>query len=230
MTSYQETKRGWDAAAASEQRQAAIHPAGIEVVEYLESGRYDAEVVIKLLRKWQTNQSLVDCSILEYGAGDGRISLSTKHAFRKVYHVDFSYKMLQEAKFKDDLVRFDNEESKMEFVLSNDNLFTIEPADFAYSLSVFIHNNYESGKQIMKSISDNLKAGGLALLQIPIYDVAREPESWTGVGVWTDQMLTDAATESGLEILELNKNNGAFSYKQPGPNHFKYQIMRKTAE
>lgn len=228
MTSYQDTKRGWDKAAASEQRQAAIHPAGSNYEKYFESGLFDAHNLSWLLsiHSGNTYKDLKNMTIIEYGGGDGRISLYLCADFVRLYHVDISYRMLQEAREVAERACIKN----IEFVLSNDNLFTIEPADFAYSLSVFIHNNYESGKQIMKSISNNLKPCGLALLQIPIYDVAREPESWTGVGVWTEQMLIDAAKESGFEILELNKNIGEFSYKQPGPNHFKYQIMRKTTE
>lgn len=193
---------------------------------YLDSGFMDASEVVNIIREYKGSvDDLIKCGIIEYGAGDGRISRFMTDYFHKVYHVDASYRMLQEA--KEDIIP----SNIIEYVLSSDNLFGIsEPADYAYSMHVFIHNNYESGAQIMKSISDNLKPGGLALLQIPIYDVAREPESWTGVGVWTEQMLIDAAKESGFEILELNKNSGSFSYEQPGPNHFKYQIMRKTAE
>lgn len=228
MITYQETKRGWDAAAASAERRSYIHPSAVGgPFEYFASGASDARNIVNIicgvlqLKLGHIASFFKDRSIIEFGCGDGRVLKEMQCFFKKCYGVDYSYSMLQ------NIVDIHN----IERVLSVDNMFLIKDlADFAYSIHVFIHNNYESGKQIMKSISDNLKPGGLALLQIPIYDVAREPESWTGVGVWTEQMLIDTAKESGFEILELNKNSGSFSYEQPGPNHFKYQIMRKTAE
>jgi SAM-dependent methyltransferase len=225
MITYADTKRGWDAAAAKmyDVRRPQIHPTGVlGDRHYYHSGSTDAHDLCDQIARIKGIVDVEENStIIEYGCGDGRITWKLPDIFEMVYAVDFSYSMLQNVP----------KNERIQPILSVDNMFGIaHPADYAFSLHVFIHNNYESGIQIMKSISDNLKPGGLALLQIPIYDVPREPESWTGVGVWSEAMLKYASMASGFEILELNKNTGSFSYEQPGPNHFNYQIMRKTAE
>lgn len=66
MIADQETLRGWSAASASGQINAAIHPAGGQSLEaYIESGKQDAQKVIAYLKPEDT--------VLDYGCGNGRI-------------------------------------------------------------------------------------------------------------------------------------------------------------
>lgn len=221
MTSYEQTKAGWDNAAKSENANGAIHPAGNHGEQnYKDSGENDAEHLIYQLSNYGIWDILTDKSIIDIGCGNGRVikGLLSYH-FKAIYAVDFSYAMLQQLPRDTNIVP----------VLSIDNWFGLpELADFAFSISVFIHNTYESGIKLMQAISDNIKPGGLALLQIPVYEQPRQPESWTGVGVWTAEGLEHAAKVTGFNILEMQTNRGAFDYvKNIGPNHHKFQILQK---
>lgn len=228
MTSYEQTKAGWDNAAKSEKVDAAIHPAGIKGWnEYQASGDSDANYVLESLYALGigVNFDEDDCpiipgSIIDVGCGNGRVTKFLVSKFHGIYAVDFSYAMLQQ---------IPKDMPTIIPVLSVDNWFGLpEPADFAFSISVFIHNTYESGVKLMQAISDNLKPGGLALLQIPVYDEPRQAESWTGVGIWTAPGLEHAAKVTGFNILEMQTNRGAFDYvRNIGPNHHKFQILQK---
>lgn len=69
--------------------------------------------------------------------------------------------------------------------------------------------------------------GGYLLFQIPIYDVPREPSNWTDVCVWTLDQFVDAYEKCGLEFIGGATNKGPFSFNDIGPNHHKFQILKK---
>lgn len=221
MIPYEETKRGWDKAAATNPN-AAIHPAGLNgIPEYEKSGGYDAQQIVRVLRELNVGgKEIGNGSIIDYGSGNGRVSLPLCAFFERVYAVDFSYAMLQQIP----------KSPNIQPVLSVDNWFGLsEPADFAFSISVFIHNTYHSGVKMMQSISENMKVGGIALLQIPLYDFAKNPTSWTDVGVWTGEHLSEAAGWSGFEVIEAHWSPGEFSFSNIGPNHHKFQVLKKIS-
>lgn len=218
---YQKLKDGWDKAANTNPN-GAIHPAGNSSQEdYKASGIAD---VNKLLTVMQTQgigpEHLTKLAIIDYGCGNGRMTNILATLFNTVYAVDVSYGMLQQ------LLQHQN----VYPILVNENVFIVpgEPADVAVSVSVFIHNTYQDGKQILKEISDNLALGGHAFLQIPIYDELREPSDWTDVGVWTEIDLYNAATEADMEVVQCFSNPGVFSFDTVGPNHAQFQILRKV--
>lgn len=222
---YQELKRGWDKAAITNAN-AAIHPAGAHSKEaYQESAYAD----IRRLKEAIDLTSLYSnpygpwppLTIIDFGCGNGRMSVPLSEVFTHVYAVDMSYSMLQQIPAT---------AANITRVLSVDNEFTLPDntlADIAVSVSVFIHNTYAMGKQIMQQIAANLKPGGYAFLQIPIYSAPKEPSNWTDVGVWNTAMLQEAANESGLEVHSICANEGYFSFEKVGRLHNEYQILRK---
>lgn len=218
MVSYSEVKAGWDRAAATDPNP-AIHPAGIQGdATYRESGDKDALNILATLNKHGLPDFYNELSIIDFGCGNGRVSMPLSYQFKKVYGVDFSYTMLQQ------LPRWDN----IVPVLAVDNWFGLsEPADYAFSISVFIHNNHESGSKILKAISDNLKPGGLALIQIPIYDEPTYGNHWSDVTTWTLEQLQAACVYPGLELVEIKTNPGKFSHESIGPNHHFLQVLKK---
>jgi hypothetical protein len=108
--------------------------------------------------------------------------------------------------------------------------WVVSPEDFEgkvdviYSISVFIHNSYETGIEIIKWMKEHINPGGLMLLQIPIYGQHKEPQNWTDVGVWTERQFKEAV--EGLEIVEMHKNKGVFTFESIGENHGKFQILK----
>jgi cyclopropane fatty-acyl-phospholipid synthase-like methyltransferase len=138
--------------------------------------------------------------VMDYGCGNGRV-------------LEF---------IPNKKIGIDGVKSMADFVLTPDE-FT-DKVDVIYSISVFIHNSYETGANIIKWMKEHINPGGLMLLQIPIYDVAKDPENWTDVGVWTERMFKEAT--EGLEIVEMHKNKGSFSFESIGKNHGKFQILK----
>ncbi|MCW3466513.1 class I SAM-dependent methyltransferase [Chitinophaga nivalis] len=214
---YSEVKAGWDRAAATDPNP-AIHPAGAHGnIAYNESGEKDSQYIIATLLRYGF-VDLSNDSIIDFGSGNGRVTKPISHQFKKVYAVDFSYSMLQQLPQEGNIVP----------VLAVDNWFGLsELVDYAFSISVFIHNNFDSGVKVMKSISDNLKSGGLALLQIPIYDQNTIGQHWTDVSTWTIDQLTSACEFAGFEMVEVVTNPGTFAYDKIGPNHHCLQVLRK---
>lgn len=215
---YSEVKAGWDRAAVTNPNP-AIHPAGATSnTAYKESGEMDSQEILATLKRFGDINFTDGASIIDFGCGNGRVTVPLSYQFNKVYAVDFSYIMLQQ------LPRWEN----IVPVLAVDNWFGLaELADCAFSISVFIHNTYESGVQIMKAISDNLKQGGLALQQIPIYEEATTGAHWSDVTTWTMDQLTSACEVTGFDMVDIKTSQGKFSHDSIGSNHHFLQVLKK---
>lgn len=218
---YAEVKAGWDRAAATAPNE-AIHPQGQQGInEYKESGRTDARELLGLLVHYTNldRDEILRSMIIDYGCGNGRVTVPLAKEVAHICAVDFSYSMLQQ------LPR----DTNITPVLSVDNWFGLShPADYAFSISVFIHNSYASGVQMMKSISDNLKPGGIALLQIPIYGKATTGKHWSDVTTWTWPQFIDACNKTGFNPIDCGINRGQFSHDNIGPNHHFLQVLKKV--
>ena len=144
--------------------------------------------------------------IMDYGCGDGRVMQHIRK--NKVVGVDAVPEM----------ARLVGGYTPDEF---------IDKVDVIFALSVFIHNSHETGAEIIKWMVSRLRDGGRLLLQIPLYDVAKQPADWIDVGVWTPAMLEAEAKKNGLKVIEKHTNNGEFSFNRVGPNHYQFQVLVK---
>jgi SAM-dependent methyltransferase len=190
-----ETFIGWKRAAATSEIDARIHPAGFVKEDYDASGRLDAERVMKYVKPTDY--------VMDYGCGNGRV---LKHIPNRKIGIDAVPQLAQAAGG-----------------LTPDMFH--DKVDVVYSISVFIHNSYESGANIIRWLYDHVNEGGLLLLQIPIYEVAKDPGNWIDVGVWTEKMFMDAV--EGFKVVELKTNPGAFTFERIGANHHEFQILRR---
>jgi SAM-dependent methyltransferase len=217
---YQKLKAGWDKA-ASKNPNGAIHPAGNESeLAYLDSGVDDLDKLIQAMEAEDiTTDDRKHLTIIDYGCGNGRLTVPLSDVFKKVYAVDISYGMLQQLPKMDCIIP----------VLVNENVFIVpgNRAELAVSISVFIHNTYDDGMKILQQLGMNMLEGGLLFLQIPVYDERKEPSDWTDVGVWTEQDLVFAANMAGMEVRKVFTNPGIFSYESVGPNHAAFQVLQK---
>ena len=176
-----------------------IHPsANISNEAYWASGEYDAAII----------QCRIDAgSVLEFGCGNGRI-LKNLYYF-ELYGVDICPELI------------DGLENA--YLVSDFH----KTVDAVFALSVFIHLKREEAKIALKWIYDHLKDGGKAYLQIPIYDKDREPESFSDVGVWSEESFVNSVKSIGFTIDELYTNSGEFSYSNVGINHNLFQVLSK---
>lgn len=211
MSKYIDTINKWDDVAKRGDI-AAIHPAGRNGQEEFEkSGQSDANYILMVCQDLGLEPK--ELTILDYGCGPFRVSIPLCDYFMYV----FAY----------DTRTF----TASDFSNTPDNLFLVDTtetrSDIAFSLSVFIHHTYEDGVKMMQEVADMVKPGGYLLLQIPIYDLAKDPSNWTDVGVWDVGLFKSAAYKCGLEYIDIHTNPGSFSFSKIGPNHHKFQILKK---
>jgi SAM-dependent methyltransferase len=210
----------WDAAARTPARSVAIHPSGRDVVEYERSGAQAALEVMTWLHAVaaarEAGQAGPAVLVLDYGCGDGRVlrhlcvapiipcGYDTSPAMREAARA-----ACRGAMIVDDLAQLGNR------------------VDLAYSHSVFIHHTYADGCDMLVELAGVVRPGGILAVQIPLYDVAREPESWTDVGVWTEEQLEAAAAAAGCSLACSFASRGAFAYDDVGSQHHRLQVLRR---
>lgn len=219
--SYNETIQKWDEVGRKNEL-AAIHPAGLAgEADFWKSGEADAARVVERVKALGLDPAAL--SIVDYGCGVGRVAFPLCEAFKEVMGWDSSKQMIDEL----------TEQCFAATVPGNFdtwlNDFQPNSMDIAVSISVFIHHTYENGVKMLKEVASMVKESGYLLLQIPVYDVAREAESWTGVTVWTREQMKAAVKEAGLWIVEMWSSPGAFSYNQVGVNHHQFQVFQKVS-
>lgn len=217
--SYNETIQKWNEQATNI---AAIHPAGRDSeAAFMDSGYEDAKIINDTVKRLGLDPGSL--SILDYGCGVGRVAIPLTSLFAKVLAVDSSEEMIFELD-KKNVPLYEN----LDYTFHDDPFYdSDEKFDVAVSISVFIHYTYEDGVKMLNEVASMVKEGGMLLLQIPVYDVAREAEHWSGVTVWSREQFRDAVKEAGLWIVEMWSSPGAFSYDQIGVNHHKLQILQK---
>jgi len=193
----------WIEAAETDKADWYIHPSG-GTEDYELSGKKIADEIMRLVKPSD--------KLAEYGCGNGRIM---RHIKNDCTGFDIVHKFVQQA----------NESGLKGYHI--DDMHKHTGFDAIYSITVFIHLNKQDGKEALRKVHHSLKQGGLGLLQIPVYDVAKEPKDFIDVGVWDKQQLEDACKEIGFEIVELYTNPGEFSFTAIGENHLKMQVLRK---
>lgn len=123
------------------------------------------EIVRTLVRNGFVSEpkELKGCSIIEYGCGCGRVTMSLSDIFGKVVAVDISPGNLGIAQS----LELDN----TEFVMIEDmnDYPNLPMADVVYSYIVLQHNTPPVMEYILNSMLGRLKSGGVAIFQIPTY-------------------------------------------------------------
>ena len=194
-----------DIAKDAQKAKESIHPSGVNLEKYNVSGKSSASEIQQFLPKPH--------KVMEYGCGTGRILKHIKYCER--VGVDIVPEFVEECR-----------KEGIEAHLIKDYAFNGD-CDIIYAITVFIHLSKIDGMIALENISKGLKVGGVALLQIPIYDVEKDPNSWIDVGVWTEQLLREACDKVGLEVDTLYLNPGTFSYSNIGEHHDSIHILKK---
>jgi SAM-dependent methyltransferase len=199
--------KSWIEVAETPDKYCAIHPSGSDPAEWERSGKHAADVLMHLVKKEYPNAK----SIMEYGCGTCRILKHIKGY--ELVGVDVAKPFVEESR-------------------SNGfNCFLLDDydgqVDIIFALTVFIHLNKTVGKAALKYCFDHLKEGGTAYLQIPIYDVDHDPETWCHVGTWKKETFEKACHDVGFQILEYRASAGKLNYHNIGINHGFYQRLRK---
>jgi trans-aconitate methyltransferase len=228
MTKFQETVEAWQVAARGDpaSTMTAIHPTGTDPAAYDASGLAAAEQVVAFAalppQKFPR--------IADFGCGDGRV---LKHLLGRGYSelagVDVSLEMLERAAARMELQHAHPE--TLRFYGSDGLDLSLRDMDGIFSFAVFIHHTYADGVSMLKTLAQAIRIGGRLALQIPLYDVPREPGNWTDVGVWTPDQFAEAIHAAGCTYASLSSvhtNPGAFSYDAIGPVHHMLQVVERV--
>lgn len=190
----------WIDAGKSYRANRYIHPSGdVSDEAYWASGRKDAQKI---------EQAIGDAdTVLEFGCGNGRILRALDHP--KAYGVDISPELI---------AGLNNACLVSEFN---------KTVDAVFSLSVLIHLTRHQAVEALQWIYEHLNEGGKAYLQIPVYDLGREPNSWIDVGTWSPLEFATLVSQVGFKIVEMHVSPGSFSYANIGPNHNEFHVLVK---
>jgi SAM-dependent methyltransferase len=195
----------WKNIAKTNQARVYIHPSGDNEAAWIHSGKESASLIQKYIPK--------PFKVMEYGCGTGRILQHLKEC--KVVGVDIA------PEFVDECIRIGLDVKEVKHYQYKGD------CDLIYAITVFIHLSKKDGIEALENIWKGLKPDGTALLQIPVYETSKEPNSWIDVGVWTEKELRDVCERVGFDIVELHTNKGEFSYENIGQNHDALQVLRK---
>ena len=187
-----------------------IHPAGLEGKEEWErTGLENCNYTINELNLKSHE------SVLEYGSGNARI---LKH-FGKLhngnaYGVDIVPEFVKEA----------NSLGCDSYLLEDFKL----KVDKVYSLTVFIHLRHLQARTALLYIYDHLNDNGYAYIQALIYNKDKQARNFSDMSTYTEQTFRSLAEECGFEVIQLFTNDGDIDKEEYGPNHNKYQILKKS--
>lgn len=172
---------------------AAIHPTrGISEDAYRASGATQAELL--------TEDIPTGSRVLDFGCGDGRVTLPLKQLGYQVTGVDASERMLAALAERDpDIPTFQSDGSDLGKHLGRRKF------DAVYCLAVLIHHDYETGEALVVSLRSVVKKGGLLLLDWPTSDQPAEARDWIGVTTWPEEQQAAIAERLGLTRLDIDR-------------------------
>lgn len=203
---------------------AAIHPELDDAGRPKSRGHLDATItdLLELVARYD-GRPPAELTILDYGAGTGRVALDLIRHFDKVTLADTNPAFLELAgSLLVDRTKFDlllvepipNTLPTVDVVLCVNVLLHLDPATIAALLEVF----------------GAASASGLVFVQIPVYSTATRTSHWTGVNTMTPTTLRGLAASAGLELLEVHSNPGRYAPRSGGgPNHHRLHALRRRA-
>ena len=181
---FQDVLAAWDAAPLD-----AIHPTrAISEEAYRRSGEAQAKTLAAVLPK---NGRVVD-----FGCGDGRVTIPLHHLGVDVVGVDASAKMLAALSANaPDVPTLLSDGSDLAEQLG-------EPADALFCLAVLIHHDYSSGREIIANLRRAVRRGGRLVLDWPVSETPTERQAWIEVTTWSSEQQTQVAKELGLRRVK----------------------------
>lgn len=192
-----ELQKSWQEAAISDNCSGFISPSA-NTGTYKESGIASANKLLSVIKEYCKTKP-EKLTVIDFGCGNGRVSIPLSEKVKAVYAVDFVPEMLEQIPISESILTIESDKETSEFKAP-------KLADCAFTVSVFIHNTFEDGKKIISEIAKNIKKGGYLFLDIPIYEVAKE---------------------AGIEPIYLHENPGEFSYSNIGPVHGEFNVFKK---
>lgn len=190
---FTEVVEAWSAADVE-----AIHPLrAIDQQAYWESGQAQAEQAAAWVPAGGT--------IVDFGCGEGRLSIPLSQMGLEVVAVDSSIEMLQRLRrnMKDRdghriAAILNSHGLNLESVLSNAG---IEQVDAIVARAVLIHHNYEGVSALVHSFAQVLQPGGYLIADWPV-GRPHERRDWIDVTTWEPGHRERVALNWGFDLVE----------------------------
>lgn len=161
-----------------------IHPTREHESEdaYWASGRETATIVSAAFPKAKT--------VLDFGCGDGRVSLPL---------ADLGYDVIAADSSANHLARLTDPRIRTVHSDGTDLLADLGAhVDAVVCVAVLIHYDYASGRELMAQFSRVLRPGGTLVLDAPAGSDPRDDGGWIGVTTWDEQVRDAHLADHGL--------------------------------
>lgn len=177
--------KAWDEADPS-----AIHPSRDQGEDaYAESGRAQAEAIATVLP--------AGGRVVDFGCGDGRLTLPLKDLGFDVTGADASQRML------DRLAERADTDIPTVRTTGEDLLELLgRKQDAAVCLSVLIHHDYATTARLVAQLRDAVKSGGVLVLDWPTSDTPEEAHDWLEVSTWPADKQERLCAKLGLKPVD----------------------------
>lgn len=191
MTTFDQVVKAWQGAHVD-----AIHPLRADDVDgYWSSGWFQAQQAAAHIP--------AGGSVVDFGCGDGRLSIPLAHMGFGVTAVDASPNMLKRLRAAAKKQANDFNPDDLELVQSDgtDLSKLKRQFDAVVCRAVLIHHSPADQKRLVHNLSDLLKSGGVFVADWPVGD-PHERLDWIDVTVVSVERRNAVAWESNLELVE----------------------------
>lgn len=178
--------QAWDRA-----DEAHIHPLWAESQPgYWASGDHQARQVDKWASKGAT--------VIDFGCGNGRLTIPLALAGYDTIAVDSSSVMLQRLKARTDLAGMKGIKSVQSDGSDLSDKLGKKKADVIVVRAVLIHHDYAGVEQIVTGLAKAMKPGGYLIADWPLSDRPEERSTWISVTTWSAAHRLHIAEKAGL--------------------------------
>lgn len=191
MTTFADVVASWQAADVNH-----IHPLRADNPEaYWESGWFQAQQAAVHIRPGG--------DVVDFGCGDGRVSIPLAHMGFRVFAVDASPTMLERLASEADKQRNDFDRDSLILMESDGTGLSMSlrrQVDAVVCRAVLIHHSVADGFALVEAFANVLKPGGVLVADWPT-GRRHERRDWIDVTVWDEDERTEAAKTLGLEFV-----------------------------
>lgn len=191
---FHSVTQAWDRAGEED-----IHPLwNVSEDDYWASGRAQADQVSEWARPGAT--------VIDFGCGNGRLTIPLAQAGYKTIAVDSSPTMLQRLRIH---ANTPAERPSFRTIESDGSDLTAKlgkiRADVVVARAVLIHHDYAGVQEIVTNLARALKKGGHLIADWPVGEPHERP-TWISVTVWDAAHRLAVAKQAGLEPVHVTSD------------------------